>query len=205
MSQYFIIHPKNPQLRLIRQACDMVRQGGVIVYPTDSGYALGCHMGDKYAMDRVIQIRALDPKHHFTLICRDLSELSTYARLDTPAYRLLRAHTPGPFTFVLRATREVPRRMMHPKQKTVGLRVPDHPIALALLEDLNEPMMTTSMILPGDQYPLNDAVQIRKRIQHHVDLVIDGGACGTIPTTLVDLTDHDPVVIREGKGMLGVR
>jgi len=205
MSKYFIIHPGSPQRRLVLQAVDVVRGGGVIVYPTDSGYALGCHMGDKSALDRVIQIRDLDPKHHFTLVCRDLSEVSLYARFDTPAYRILRANTPGPFTFILPATREVPRRLMHPKQKTVGLRIPDHPVALALLEELDEPMMTTSLILPGEMYPMNDAVEIRQRLQHRVDLVIDGGACGTIPTTLVDLTDSVPVVLRPGKGVLGAK
>jgi len=200
MSPYFKIHPVNPQLRLIRQAADIVRDRGVIVYPTDSTYALACHMEDKSALNRIIQIRRLDEKHHFTLMCRDLSEVSNYARFDTPVYRLLKSYTPGPYTFILRATKEVPRRLMHPKQKTVGLRVPDHPIAHALLEALNEPMMTTTLLLPDDVYPLNDGQVIRDRLDSQVDLVIDGGACGTVPTTLVDLTENKPVLVREGKG-----
>ncbi|MFC1568787.1 L-threonylcarbamoyladenylate synthase [bacterium] len=199
MSQYFKIHPVNPQLRLIRKAVDIVRSGGVIVYPTDSTYALGCHMEDKLALNRIIQIRRLDEKHHFTLICRDLSEVSNYARFETSMYRLLKSNTPGPFTFILRATKEVPRRLMHPKQKTVGLRVPDHPIAHALLQDLGEAMMTTTLLLPGDEYPLNDGEIIQEKLGSQVDLVIDGDACGTTLTTLVDLTGEVPVLLREGK------
>lgn len=202
--QYFKIHPANPQPRLVKQATAIVREGGVIVYPTDSTYALGCHMEDKAALERILQIRRLEHKHHFTLVCRDLSEVSNYARFDTPVYRLLKSHTPGPFTFILRATKEVPRRLMHPKQKTVGLRIPDHPIVLALLEDMNEPMMTTTLILPEDEDPLNDGELIRDRLASQVDLVIDGGACGTIPTTLIDLTNESPVVLRQGKGVFSV-
>lgn len=202
--QYFKIHPVNPQLRLVKQVTKIVRDGGVIVYPTDSTYALGCHMEDKAALERILQIRRLENKHHFTLICRDLSEVSNYARFDTPVYRLLKSHTPGPFTFILRATKEVPRRLMHPKQKTVGLRIPDHPIVLALLEDLNEPMMTTTLILPGEEDPLNDGELIRDRLASQVDLVIDGGACGTIPTTLIDLTNESPAVLRQGKGVFSL-
>ncbi|MBN2105034.1 threonylcarbamoyl-AMP synthase [bacterium] len=203
MTQYFKIHNITPQNRLIEKAVDIVRNGGVIVYPTDSTYALGCHMEDKTALHRIIRIRHLDAKHHFTLVCRDLSELSTYARFDTPAYRFLKFHTPGPYTFILPATREVPRRLLHPKQKTVGLRVPDHPITHALLECLNEPMMTTTLLLPGEEYPLNDGEMIRDRLFLQVDLVIDGGACGTVPTTLVDLTGETPILLRVGKGELG--
>lgn len=200
MTQYFKIHPVNPQLRLIDKAVDIVRDGGVIVYPTDSTYALGCHIEDKNALNRIKRIRRLHTKHHFTLICRDLSEVSAYARFDTPAYRLLKSYTPGPYTFILRATKEVPRRLLHPKQKTVGLRIPDHPISHALLDCLNEPMMTTTLLLPGEAYPLNDGEFIRKRLSSQVDLVIDSGACGTMPTTLVDLTGENPILLREGKG-----
>ncbi len=194
------IHPDNPQQRLISQAVEIINGGGVIVYPTDSTYALGCHMEDKAALDRILLLRRLHQKHHFTLMCRDLSEVSAYARFDTPAYRLLKAHTPGPFTFVLRATREVPRRLMHPKQKTVGLRIPDHPITQALLEALGEPMMTTTLLLPGEEYPMNSGELILETLDSRVDCIIDGGACGTVPTTLVDLTVDPPVLLRPGKG-----
>ena len=200
MSQYFKIHPENPQGRLIRQAADMLRSGHVIIHPTDSGYALGCHLGDKAALNRIIQIRKLNEKHNFTLMCRDLSELSIYSIIDTPAFRLLKANTPGPYTFILRATREVPRRLMHPKQKTIGLRVPDHPVSQALLEEFNEPILTTSMIFPGEEMPVNDAEEIALRLRDQVELVIDSGACGTIPTTMIDLRDIIPIILREGKG-----
>ena len=203
MSLYYKIHPVNPQIRLIRKAADLLRGGGVLVYPTDSTYALGCHMEDKGALDRIIRIRRLDEKHHFTLLCRDLSELSIYARFDTPAYRLMKFYTPGPYTFILRATRDVPRRLLHPSQKTVGLRIPDHAVAHALLESLEEPMMTTTLRLPEDLYPLNDSEQIQEKVGSRVDLVIDGGACGTVPTTLVDLTGTEPVLLRQGKGEWG--
>ena len=203
MMQYFKIHPMNPQVRLINKVVDILRDGGVIVYPTDSTYALGCHMEDKTALNRIIRIRQLNEKHHFTLVCRDLSEVSAYARFDTPAYRLLKFHTPGPYTFILRATKEVPRRLLHPKQKTVGLRIPDHPIAQAILKYLDEPMMTTTLLLPGDEYPLNNGDIIRDRLLPEVDLVIDGGACGTVPTTLVDLTGENPFLLRKGKGEWG--
>ena len=202
MSQLFIIHPENPQMRLIKKAVDIIRDGGVIVYPTDTGYALGCHLGDKYALDRIIQIRQLSEKHHFTLICRDLSEISTYASFDTPVFRLLKAHTPGPYTFILRATREVPKRLMHPKQKSIGIRIPDFSVAQALLEELNEPMMTTTLILPEETDPLTDADEIRNRVGSQVDLILDGGHCGTIPTSMIDLREVEPVVLREGKGDL---
>lgn len=200
MSQFFQIHPDNPQPRLIRQAADIVRAGGVIVYPTDSAYALGCQIGDKAAMERIRRIRRLDPGHNFTLVCRDLSELATFARVDNTAYRLIRNNTPGPYTFILRATSEVPRRLMHPKRKTVGLRVPDNAIAQALLGELGEPLMSVTLILPDEDLPLIDPYDIRDTLQHDVDLVIDGGFCGMEATTVVDLYDEVPVVTRAGKG-----
>ena len=200
MAQYFSVHPDNPQMRHIRQAAQLLRNGAVIVYPTDTGYALGCHLGDKNALERICRIRRLDAKHHFTLLCRDLTEVSNYARFDTPVYRLLKAHTPGPYTFLLRASREVPRRLMHPKKKTIGLRVPGSRIALALLEELDEPMMTTTLIMPGEEYALQDPEEIRDRLEKQVDLVVDGGQGGLIPTTLIDLTEDFPRVIREGLG-----
>ena len=202
MSQFFTIHPENPQARLIRQAVDIIRDGGVVVYPTDSAYALGCHIGDKSALDRIRRIRRLEARHNFTLVCRDLSEIATYARVDNRAYRMLKSSTPGPYTFILRATSEVPRRLMHAKRKTVGLRVPDNPIALALLEDLDEPLMSVTLIMPGDEYPLIDPYDIRETLEHHVDLVIDGGYCGMEPTTVVDLVDEAPLILRAGKGEL---
>jgi tRNA threonylcarbamoyl adenosine modification protein (Sua5/YciO/YrdC/YwlC family) len=200
VSQFFQIHPDNPQPRLIRQAADIVRAGGVIVYPTDSAYALGCQIGDKAAMERIRRIRRLDPGHNFTLVCRDLSELATFARVDNTAYRLIRNNTPGPYTFILRATSEVPRRLMHPKRKTVGLRVPDNAIAQALLGELGEPLMSVTLILPDEDLPLIDPYDIRDTLQHDVDLVIDGGFCGMEATTVVDLYDEVPVVTRAGKG-----
>ncbi len=200
MSQFFQIHPDNPQARLIRNAADIIRAGGVVAYPTDSAYALGCHIGDKNALDRIRRIRKLDARHNFTLVCRDLSEIATYAKVDNTAYRLLRHCTPGPYTFILRATSEVPRRLMHPKRKTVGLRVPDNRIALALLEDLGEPLMSVTLIMPGDEYPLLDPYDIRDSLEHEVDLVIDGGYCGMEVTTVVDLADETPMVLRVGKG-----
>ena len=200
MSQYFSIHPVNPQIRLIRRAVELIRQGGLIVYPTDSCYALGCHIGDKHALDRIRRIRQVDDKHNFTLVCRDLSELGNYSIVDNTTFRLLRNYTPGPFTFILRATREVPRRMQVPKRKTIGLRIPDHPIALALLEQLNEPLMSSTLILPGDDLPMTDPEEMRKRLEHQVDLVIDGGNCGHEPTTVVDMVDGAYQVLRDGKG-----
>lgn len=200
MSQFFQIHPDNPQARLVRQAVDIIRGGGVVVYPTDSAYALGCHIGDKAALDRIRRIRKLDDRHNFTLVVRDLSEIATYAKVDNTVYRLLKHATPGPYTFVLRATSEVPRRLLHPKRKTVGLRVPDNEIAMALLADLGEPLMSVSMILPGDDLPLIDPYDIRETLERDVDLVIDGGYCGMEPTTVVDLADDAPVILRAGKG-----
>lgn len=200
MSQFFRIHPRNPQGRLIHRAVEIIRRGGVIAYPTDSGYALGCHLGDKTALDRICQVRDLDANHNFTLICRDLSDVGSYAIFDTPVYRLLKANTPGAYTFILRATREVPKRVLHRKKKTIGLRIPDHPITHALLIELNEPMLTTTLILPGEDYPMNDPLEIRNRLQKQIDLVIDGGSCGTMPTTVVDLSDTIPKILRRGKG-----
>lgn len=200
MSQFFQIHPDNPQARLIRQAADIVRAGGVVVYPTDSAYALGCQIGDKNALDRIRAIRKLDASHNFTLVCRDLSELASYARVDNSAYRLLKHHTPGAFTFILEATSEVPRRLKHPKRKTIGLRVPDNRISLALLEDLDEPLMSVTLIMPGDEYPLIDPYEIRETLEHEVDLVIDGGYCGMEPTTVLDLSQATPGLLRQGKG-----
>ena len=200
MSQFFQIHPDNPQARLVRQAVDIIRAGGVVVYPTDSAYALGCHIGDKGALDRIRRIRKLDDRHNFTLVCRDLSEISSYARVDNRVYRLLRHNTPGPYTFILRATSEVPRRLLHPKRKSVGLRVPDNRIAAALLEDLGEPLMSVTLIMPGEDLPLIDPYDIREVLEHDVDLVIDGGYCGMEPTTVIDLSGETPELVRQGKG-----
>lgn len=202
MSQYFRIHPENPQARLISQAVDIIRSGGVIVYPTDSAYALGCHLGDKQAITRIRQIRRLDDDHDFSLVCRDLSDLGLYARVSNTAYRLLKAATPGPYTFVLQATREVPRRLIHPKKKTIGVRVPDNVICQDLLEALGEPIMSSTLILPNDEFPLTDPLEIRDMLEHQVDLIIDGGHCGLEPTTVVDLEDDVPVILREGCGDL---
>ena len=200
MSQFFQIHPDNPQARLIRQAVDIIRDGGVVAYPTDSGYALGCHIGDKGALDQIRRIRRLEADHNFTLVCRDLSELASYARVENSAYRLLRNNTPGAYTFILQATREVPRRLQHPKRKTIGIRVPDNAIARALLSDLNEPLMSVTLIMPGDEYPLIDPQDIRERLEHELDLVIDGGYCGMEPTTVLDLSRAAPVLVRQGRG-----
>ena len=200
MSVYLSIHPENPQQRLIAQAAEIVRKGGVIVYPTDSVYAIGCHIGDKQALDRIRAIRHIDKHHNFTLMCRDLSELATYARVDNTAFRAIKASTPGPFTFILPATSGVPRRLMHPKRKTIGLRVPDSPIAQALLAELAEPMMSVTLILPGDDYPLSDPYDIRAAMEAHADVIVDGGYCGLEPTTVVDMTGPLPEIIRQGTG-----
>lgn len=178
----------------------MIRAGEVIVYPTDSAYALGCHIGDKKALDRLRRIRRVDDKHNFTLVCRDLSEISTYAKVDNAVFRFISAHTPGAYTFILQATREVPRRLMHPKRRTIGIRIPDNKIALALLEVLNEPMISTTLIMPNETLPLTNAENIRDRLEHQVDLIIDGGHCGLDPTTVVDLTEHEPRILRIGCG-----
>lgn len=200
MAQYFVIHPTHPQARLIARAAEIVRAGGVIAYPTDSCYALGCHVGDKSAMERLRRIRGVDERHHFTLMCRDLSEIGTYARVDNAQYRLLRMLTPGSYTFILEGTKDLPRRILNPRRKTIGLRVPDHPVALALLAELGEPLLSTTLILPGDEAPLEDALEIRTRLERDVELVLDGGPCGTAPTTVVDLTGAAPEVLRAGKG-----
>ncbi len=200
MSQFFQIHPDNPQPRLVRQAVEMLRNGAVIVYPTDSAYALGCHLGDKKALDRIRDIRRVNDRHNFTLVCRDLSQAANYARMDNVAYRLINAHTPGPYTFILPATREVPRRLLHPKRRTIGIRIPDNRIAQALLEELGEPIMSTTLILPGEDRPMTDPYEIRDVLEHQVDLVIDGGYGDIEPTTVVDLTGELPVVVRRGKG-----
>lgn len=204
MSQFFSIHAENPQARLIKQAADLIRKGGLVVYPTDSCYAIGCALDNKDGIDRIRKIRQLDDKHHFTLVCRDLSQLGNYARVDNQAFRLLKAATPGSYTFILLATKEVPRRVSHPKKLTIGLRVPDHPVALALLEELGEPLLSSSLLLPNEEYPMTDAWEIRDRLEHEVDLVIEGGYCGTDPTTVVDLSGDMPVLIREGKGSLAL-
>ncbi len=200
MSQFFQIHPENPQARLISQAVDIINQGGVVVYPTDSAYALGCHLSDKNAIERIRKIRNLAPKHNFTIMCRDLADISTYAKVDNITYRTLKAHTPGALTFILNATREVPKRLMHPKKKTIGIRIPENEITQALLSSLGEPLMSVSLILPNDEYPMTDPWDIRETLEHHVDLVIDGGYCGFDPTSVVDLSDDEPVVLRTGKG-----
>ena len=200
MAQFFTLHPDNPQPRLIKQAAAMVREGAVIVYPTDSSYALGCHLDDKEAMLRLRQIRGVDESHHFTLVCRDLSEISHYARVDNVQFRLLKNNTPGSYTFILQATKEVPRRLQHPKRSTIGIRIPDHAVALALLEELGEPLLSTTLILPDDESPLNDAEEIRERLDRQVDLVLDGGAVGLEPTTVIDLTGAAPMLLRRGKG-----
>ncbi|MGD8380313.1 MAG: L-threonylcarbamoyladenylate synthase [Gammaproteobacteria bacterium] len=200
MSQYFQIHPDTPQLRLIRQAVEIIRAGGVIVYPTDSLYALGCHIGDKAAMERIRRIRNADRDHNFTLVCRDLSEIATYARVENWAFRLLKAHTPGPYTFLLKATHEVPRRLQNPRRKTIGIRVPRNAVAQALLAELGEPLMSSTLLLPGDELPLSDPLDIRERLEKQVDLVIDGGSCGLEPTTIVDLVTEPVQILREGRG-----
>jgi tRNA threonylcarbamoyl adenosine modification protein (Sua5/YciO/YrdC/YwlC family) len=200
MSQYFQIHPDNPQQRLIKQACQIIMKGGLVVYPTDSGYALGCHLGDKAAMDRIRRLRQLDDDHNFTLVCRDLSELAVYAKFNNAVFRLIKAHTPGPYTFVLPATKEVPRRLQHPKRKTIGLRIPVNNIALALLEELNEPLMSSTLILPGETMPMTEADEIADHLSKHVDLIIDGGACGNEPTTVIEFVNDLPEVVRVGMG-----
>lgn len=198
--QRFELHPKNPQQRLVRQAAEILRAGGVIAYPTDSCYALGCHIGDKDALERIRRIRAADRHHHFTLVCRDLTEIAKYARVDTPQFRLLKTCTPGPYTFLLEATREVPRRLQHEKRRTIGIRVPDHPVPRMLLEELGEPIMSSTLMLPGDELPLNDAEEIEDRLSAQLDAILDGGACGLEPTTVVDLAATPPAVVRVGRG-----
>ncbi|MBE1277813.1 L-threonylcarbamoyladenylate synthase [Enterovibrio baiacu] len=200
MSQFFYVHPENPQTRLITQAVAIVRNGGVIIYPTDSGYALGCQLENKPALEKICRIRRLDDKHNFTLLCRDLSEISVYARVDNTAYRLIKNNTPGPYTFILKATKEVPRRLMNPKRKTIGIRVPDNRIALDLLEALGEPMMSTSLILPGNDFTESDPEAIRDQLEHTVDVILNGGYLGEQPTTVVDFSDGEAEILRHGTG-----
>ena len=198
--KFFQVHAENPQDRLIKQAADVVRKGGVIIYPTDSSYALGCRLGDKTALERIRRIRRLDDKHNFTLMCRDLSELGVFAKVDTKAFRLLKAYTPGPYTYILNATREVPRMLMHPKRRTIGLRVPGHPIAHALLTELGEPLMSVTLILPDANEPLSDPYEIRDLLENQVDLIIDGGYGGIEASTVVSFVDEEPEILREGCG-----
>jgi tRNA threonylcarbamoyl adenosine modification protein (Sua5/YciO/YrdC/YwlC family) len=200
MSQFFQIHSTHPQARLIRRTVELIDAGGVIAYPTDSGYALGCHIGDKAALDRIRRIRQVDRQHNFTLVCRDLSEISVYAKVSNTHYRILKAHTPGAYTFILLATREVPRRLQHARRKTIGIRVPDHLVALAILEALNQPLMSCSLILPGDSQPMSDPYNIREVLEHQVDAVIDADICPPDPTTVVDLTGEVPELLRTGGG-----
>lgn len=202
MAQYFIVHPQNPQSRLIHQTVAILREGGVIAYPTDSTYALGCVIGNADAQKRIREIRALGKDHHFTLVCRDLAEIGTYARVDNSQFRLLKANTPGRYTFLLKATREVPRRLQHPKRSTIGLRVPQHTVAQAILEELNEPLLSVSLLLPDEDEPMNEAWQIRDRLEQQVDLVIDAGACVAEPTSVIDLSGAAPVLVRRGGGDL---
>jgi tRNA threonylcarbamoyl adenosine modification protein (Sua5/YciO/YrdC/YwlC family) len=200
MSQYFEIHPTHPQKRLLQRAADILRSGGLIVYPTDTSYALGCHIGDKRALDRIEALRRLDKGHRFTLACRDLSEIATYAQVDKTQYRILKHYTPGPFTFILTASRETPRRLVNQKHRTIGIRVPDHAVVRELLATLGEPIMTTTLRLAGEDLPMTDALEMRDRLEHQVDLIIDSGRGGVESTTLVDLTGPMPVVERQGSG-----
>jgi tRNA threonylcarbamoyl adenosine modification protein (Sua5/YciO/YrdC/YwlC family) len=200
MSQYFQIHPDNPQLRLVRQAADVIRAGGIVAAPTDSAYALICHLDDKAAVERLRRIRGVDEKHHLTLLCRDLSEIAQYARVDNQQYRLLKSAMPGPYTVVLEASREVPRRLSHPSRKTIGLRVPENRILLALLDELGEPVIGTTLQLPGDEHMLSDPDEVQERLGKQVELVIDGGAGTLEPTTIIDLTGSEPMLLRQGRG-----
>jgi tRNA threonylcarbamoyl adenosine modification protein (Sua5/YciO/YrdC/YwlC family) len=200
MSIYLQLHPVSPQRRFIRQAVECLQRGGVIVYPTDSCYALGCHIGDKNALERIRTIRETDRNHHFTLVCRDLAEVGRYALVENWQYRLLRAHTPGPYTFLLKASRETPRRLKHERRGTIGLRVPDHPVPQLLLTELSEPLMSSTLLLPGEDLPRTDAKEIYERLEHSVDLVLDGGNCGLVPTSVIDLSGGAPSVVRVGRG-----
>jgi tRNA threonylcarbamoyl adenosine modification protein (Sua5/YciO/YrdC/YwlC family) len=202
VSQYFEVHRQNPQLRLIRRAAEIVRAGGLIAYPTDSCYALGCRIGDAAALARLRRVRGADRDHHFSLVCRDLHEIGHYARVDTWQFRLLKAHTPGPFTFLLPATRETPRRLQHPKRRTVGIRVPDHLVPQLLLQELGEPLMSSTLLLPGETVPLTDGAQIRAHLEHQLELILDGGPCGVTPTTVGDLASSPPTIVRVGLGRL---
>ena len=202
MARYLSIHPDDPQPRLLAQAAEAVRAGGVVALPTDSCYSLGCRLGDKDAVERIRRIRGLDDRHHLTLMCRDLSEIANYARVDNAQYRLLKATTPGSYTFILEGSKELPRRVMHPKRKTIGLRIPDHPVALALLAELGEPLLTTTLQLPGDDGPLTEGWEIQDRLNEQLELILDAGHCGTEPTTVIDLTGSAPELVRAGRGPL---
>jgi tRNA threonylcarbamoyl adenosine modification protein (Sua5/YciO/YrdC/YwlC family) len=202
VSEYLEIHPQTPQIRLIRKAVEIMRGGGVIAYPTDSCYALGCHVGDKDALERVRRIRDADKHHNFTLVCRNLAEIGRYAQLDTWQFRLVKAHIPGPFTFLLPATRETPKRLQHPKRRTIGIRVPDHQVPHLIMAELDEPIMTSTLLLPGDDEPLTDGEQIEERLGRQLDAVVDGGHCGIEPTTVLDLSVSPAVVLRQGKGLI---
>jgi tRNA threonylcarbamoyl adenosine modification protein (Sua5/YciO/YrdC/YwlC family) len=202
VSQYFELHPANPQLRLIRQAADILRRGGLIAYPTDSCYAFGCHIGDADALERLRRLRGADRHHHFTLVCRDLAEIGRYAQVETWQFRLLKAATPGPFTFLLKATRETPRRLQHEKRRTIGIRVPDHVVPQLLIAELGEPIMSSTLLLPGDALPMTEGREIRARLEHQLDAVLDGGHCGIEPTTVVDLASAPPAILRQGRGIL---
>ena len=202
LSQYFELHPTHPQERLIRRSAEIVRAGGLIAYPTDSCYALGCHIGDKHALERVQRIRQTDRHHHFTLVCRDLAEVARFARIDTWQFRILKACTPGPYTFLLPATRETPRRLQHAKRGTIGIRIPGHPVVQMLLDELAEPLMSSTLMLPGDELPLTNGAEIRARLETQLDAVLDGGHCGIEPTTVVDLLVDPPVIVRQGRGSL---
>lgn len=202
MARIVNIHPETPQDRLLIQASQFIREGAVVALPTDSCYALACHLGDKEALDRIRQIRQMDDRHHLTLMCRDLSEIANYARVDNSQYRLLKATTPGSYTFILEGSKELPRRVMHPKRKTIGLRIPDHPVALALLAELGEPLLTTTLQLPGDDTPLTEGWEIQDRLDDHLELILDAGHCGTEPTTIIDLTGSAPELVRAGRGPL---
>lgn len=201
MAQYFEIHPENPQLRLIHRAVDIIRKGGVIVYPTDSSYAIACHIDDKQALDRVRRIRQLDDKHNFTLVCKDLTQVSNFTKIGNDAYRLIKALTPGAFTFILDATREVPRRLQHPKKKTIGIRIPDHPVTQLLVQELGEPLLSSTLILPGDSEALTDPYEIRDRLEHELDLVIDAGVIASEQTTIIECSGNGCEIVRQGKGL----
>jgi tRNA threonylcarbamoyl adenosine modification protein (Sua5/YciO/YrdC/YwlC family) len=202
MAQFFSLHPEHPQPRLVRQAADIIRNGGLVVFPTDSAYALGCQLGNASLLDRIRRIRGVDDRHHFTMMCRDLSEIGVYARVDNSQYRLLKATTPGAYTFILEGTKELPRRVLHPKRKTIGLRVPEHAVVAALLAEIGGPLLTSTLLMPGEDLPLTDPDEIRERLEKHVDLVIEAGFCGPEATTVIDLTSGSPELIRAGRGAL---